>query len=55
MASAGSLNVYVCKYMGKIDYTNQVVVKAGGHDNGVLISQSTFLHGWFGILGFDMN
>ena len=40
----GGCNKYVCKYVGKIDEQNFVVVKANPNDNGNLITQSNFLH-----------
>ena len=41
---SGGLNKYVCKYIGKIDENNHVIIRAHPHDPGVLISQKTFLH-----------
>ena len=35
---------YICKYIGKIDENNHIIIRAHAHDKGVLISQSTFLH-----------
>ena len=40
----GGCNKYVCKYVGKIDEQNYVVVKANPKDSGQLITQSNFLH-----------
>ena len=40
----GGCNKYVCKYVGKIDEQNYVIVKANPKDNGNLITQSNFLH-----------
>lgn len=35
---------YVCKYIGKIDQQNYVVVSTMSHKNGTLTTQSNFLH-----------
>lgn len=40
----GGCNKYVCKYVGKIDEQNYVVVKADPNSNGNLVTQSNFLH-----------
>ena len=40
----GGLNKYICKYIGKIDENNYVIIRAHPHDPGVLISQKVFLH-----------
>ena len=40
----GGLNKYICKYIGKIDENNYVIIRAHPHDPGVLISQAVFLH-----------
>ena len=40
----GGCNKYVCKYVGKIDEQNYVVVKANPTNNGELTTQSNFLH-----------
>ena len=44
LTQSGGMNKYVCKYIGKIDENNHVIIRAHPHDPGVLISQSTFLH-----------
>ncbi len=44
LTQSGGLNKYVCKYIGKIDENNHVIIRAHPHDPGVLVSQSTFLH-----------
>ena len=38
------LNTYICKYVGKIDENNHVIIRAHAHDPGVMVSQATFLH-----------
>ena len=35
---------YICKYIGKIDENNMMLIRAHAHDKGILISQETFLH-----------
>ena len=44
LTHTGGLNKYICKYIGKIDENNYVVVRAHAHDPGILISQKVFLH-----------
>ena len=44
ITQSDGLNRYICKYVGKIDENNHVIVRAHAHDPGVLISQATFLH-----------
>ena len=41
---SGGINKYICKYIGKIDENNYVIIRAHPHDPGVLISQAVFLH-----------
>ena len=41
---ANGANKYVVKYISKIDEQNRVIISVDVHRNGVLISQSTFLH-----------
>lgn len=38
------LNKYVCKYIGKIDEQNYVIVKSSQHDKGTLMTKAKFLH-----------
>ena len=38
------LNKYVCKYIGKIDEQNYVVVSIDVKNNGSLVTKTTFLH-----------
>jgi hypothetical protein len=44
LTNCGGVNKYVCKYIGKIDEQNYVVVFASGATNGKLITKATFLH-----------
>ena len=44
LTHTNGLNRYVCKYVGKIDDQNQIIVRAHPYDNGTLISNYTFLH-----------
>ena len=44
LIQCAGLNKYVCKYVGKIDEQNYVVVFANNKKNGRLMTQSTFLH-----------
>ena len=41
---ANGANKYVAKYLVKIDEQNRVIIGCDAHRNGVLTSQSTFLH-----------
>jgi hypothetical protein len=42
LVGTGGVNKYVCKYIGKIDETNYVVIKIDGH--GRLVTRAHFLH-----------
>eukprot|EP00957_Ditylum_brightwellii_P002847 218909-Ditylum_brightwellii.AAC.1 len=44
LTECGSVNKYVCKYIGKIDEQNYVIVSADNKGNDNLITRSTFLH-----------
>ena len=44
LTKTGGVNKNVCKYIGKIDENNMVIVRSHPHDNGTLISKKTFLH-----------
>ena len=43
LTHTNGLNRYVCKYVGKIDEQNQVLVRSHPHHEGTLISNATFL------------
>ena len=42
LTDCGGVNKYICKYIGKIDKQNYVVIYVDG--NGQLVSKGTFLH-----------
>ncbi|MGB0405008.1 MAG: hypothetical protein ACPGDB_02325, partial [Fusobacterium sp.] len=44
LTHTNGLNRYVCKYIGKIDEQNQIIIKSNPSDKGNLISNGTFLH-----------
>ena len=44
LTECGGVNKYVCKYIGKIDEQNFVIVYTDTHTNGVLVTKKTFLH-----------
>ena len=44
LTECGGVNKYVCKYIGKIDEQNYVVVNTDNAQNGHLMTQATFLH-----------
>ena len=44
LTNSNGVNTYLCKYIGKIDENNHVIVRCNTHDPGNLISRSTFLH-----------
>ncbi|MGB0404839.1 MAG: hypothetical protein ACPGDB_01450, partial [Fusobacterium sp.] len=44
LTHTNGLNRYVCKYVGKLDEQNQIIVNSHPYDNGKLISNYTFLH-----------
>ena len=44
LTQSGGLNKYVCKYIGKIDENNHVIIRAHPHDPGTLVSQKNILH-----------
>lgn len=44
LTECGSVNTYVCKYIGKIDNGNYVVAFTDSNKHGGLVSRATFLH-----------
>ena len=44
LTTSGGLNKYICKYIGKIDENNYVIIRAHPHDPGRLVCQTIFLH-----------
>lgn len=44
LSQSGGVNKYICKYIGKIDEQNYVVVDVDNHSNGALVTKATFLH-----------
>ena len=42
LTQSGGVNKYVCKYIGKIDKQNYIIVSTNG--TGKLVIKSTFLH-----------
>ena len=44
LTKTNGVNKYVCKYIGKIDENNLVIVRSHPHENGTLISKQTFIH-----------
>ena len=40
----GGVNKYVCKYIGKIDEQNYIVIFVDTETNGMLVTKATFLH-----------
>lgn len=44
LTQTGGVNKYVCKYIGKIDEQNYVVVKVDDKSTGSLMTKATFLH-----------
>ena len=44
LTQTGGVNKYVCKYIGKIDEQNYIVVYTDKESNGSLVTKATFLH-----------
>ena len=44
LTQSNGVNKYVCKYIGKIDEQNYVVVYVNNERGGILTTKSTFLH-----------
>ena len=44
LTACGGVKKYVCKYIGKIDEQNYIVVSVDGSKSGSLVTKSSFLH-----------
>ena len=44
LTHGGGVNKYICKYIGKLDEQNYIVVLVDPETNGQLIKKATFLH-----------
>ena len=44
LTQGGGVNKYICKYIGKLDEQNYIVVLVDPETNGQLIKKATFLH-----------